>query len=110
MPHALVTPTEGVEMWKSFAAVTLITVACAAIAPTASQAHHAGGHQLEPLNSEQVREARRATRKFKDLEVARAAGYAKASECESDPKYGAMGVHYSNAELIGVGKLDIRQP
>ena len=34
-------------MWKSFAAITLSTVACAAIAPAASQAHHAGGQRSD---------------------------------------------------------------
>ena len=58
----------------------------------------------------ELREVRRATEKFRDLDVARAAGYAKASECEADPKLGAMGVHYSNPDLIADGKLDIRRP
>jgi hypothetical protein len=80
--------------------LALITIAGVAIAPAAAEA--SGDREL--------REARRATLKFRDLDVARAAGYEQASECESDPKYGAMGVHYANQELIAHGKLDIRRP
>jgi hypothetical protein len=96
-------------MFKPIAALTLATVA-AATASTAAQAHPPGDRQLEPMTSEQVREARRATRRFKDVDVARKAGYAKASACEDDPKYGGMGLHYSNQALIEDGRLDVTRP
>jgi hypothetical protein len=47
---------------------------------------------------------------FRDIEAARAAGYEKASECEDDPKYGAMGIHYAHKGLIDDGKLDVTKP
>lgn len=78
----------------------LVVAAVAALilaAPAAAQAN--------PL-----REARKATEQFRDLDVARAAGYEQVSECESDPKYGAMGIHYANPDLIADGKLDVRKP
>lgn len=96
-----------------------LAVACAAaVAATPAAAHHPGSpqgeqgdsHRLSKKTRAQLRQARRATRKFRDVRVARAAGYAKASPCESDPKYGAMGVHYVNQALIADPKLDITRP
>ena len=66
--------------------------------------------QLPPETREQLREAHRATRAFRDVDVARAAGYAPAPDCADDPKYGGMGIHYANQKLIADGKLDITHP
>jgi hypothetical protein len=66
--------------------------------------------QLPPETREQLREARRATRGFRDVDAAKAAGYAPARECAADPKYGGMGIHYANQKLIADGRLDITRP
>ena len=42
--------------------------------------------------------------------MARSAGYAATGECAEDPKYGGMGIHYANAELIADGELDVTKP
>jgi hypothetical protein len=92
------------------------TAAAAAILPSTSAAHHpepGAGHRQAahpPGDAEALRQARRATRRFRDVEAARAAGYEKASDCESDPKYGAMGIHYANPKLVADGALDIEHP
>jgi hypothetical protein len=70
--------------------------------------HEGGDHELG-LTPE-LREVRRATREFRDVKAAEAAGYEAASPCESDPKYGAMGIHYANPELVADGELDITRP
>lgn len=53
---------------------------------------------------------RQATRAFRDVRAARAAGYEAAGPCASDPKYGGMGIHYGNPELLADGELDITKP
>jgi hypothetical protein len=99
----------------AFAAIA--ATACAAILAAASQAHapHQGDHRhgapaQMPGESHDLLKAHRATRAFRDLEAAKAAGYEKASDCEDDPKYGAMGIHYANPELVADGKLDVERP
>jgi hypothetical protein len=104
----------------AFAAIA--ATACATILAAASQAHppHAGAatdtaHRhgapaQMPGESHDLLKAHRATRAFRDLEAAKAAGYEQASDCEDDPKYGAMGIHYANPELVADGKLDVERP
>jgi hypothetical protein len=57
-----------------------------------------------------LQRAREATRAFRDVEVARAAGYKATGACASDPKYGGMGIHYANDELVADGRLDVTKP
>jgi hypothetical protein len=91
----------------------LTAVAIAAItwlvAP-AAPAHPGHHHAHAPSSRDDLRQARAATRKFRDVKVARAAGYAAAGECADDPKYGGMGIHYANEELVADGELDVRKP
>jgi hypothetical protein len=92
-----------------------IALAAAALlsAATAAQAHpEPGGERPEARThlTPELREARRATRAFRDVRVAREAGYEAASPCASDPKYGGMGIHYENPELVADGELDITKP
>jgi hypothetical protein len=97
-------------------AAAIAAVAFGALSQAAGA--HAGPHdgkaeragQLPPDTRAQLREARRATRAFRDVEAAKAAGYAAASECADDPKYGGMGIHYANEKLIADGKLDVTRP
>jgi hypothetical protein len=102
---------------RSLALATIAAVvALAALSQTASahtgpQPSKAGrADQIPPDTREQLREVRRATRAFRDVDVAKAAGYAPAPECVDDPKYGGMGIHYANEKLIADGKLDITRP
>jgi hypothetical protein len=97
------------------AIATLAATACATILAAASQAHPpghgSGDHHGAPAETDDLLyQARRATRAFRDLEAAKAAGYEQASDCEDDPKYGAMGIHYANPKLVADGKLDIERP
>jgi hypothetical protein len=96
--------------------LAIAVVALAALAAPAGA--HNGAHdsqpaqagQLPPDTRAQLREARHATYAFRDVEAAKAAGYAQASECVEDPKYGGMGIHYANQRLIDDGKLDVTRP
>jgi hypothetical protein len=99
----------------AIAATALCATACASIAPaveahTGSDEHDGGTTQLSPETRELLRKARRATRVFRDVDAAKAAGYAPAPDCVDDPKYGGMGIHYANQKLIADGKLDITRP
>jgi hypothetical protein len=93
----------------------MLLLAGALLAPAAAQAHPGPDHEPPDAGegqelSPELREARRATRLFRDVRAAKAAGYEAASPCESDPKYGAMGIHYANPELVADGELDITRP
>jgi hypothetical protein len=97
-------------------AAAIAAVALGALSQPAGA--HGGPHdgtasragQLPPDTREQLREVRRATWAFRDVDAAKAAGYAPAPECADDPKYGGMGIHYANQKLIADGKLDITRP
>lgn len=92
----------------AFALAALSQPAGAHGGPHDGKAPRAG--QLAPETQEQLREVRNATRAFRDVDIARAAGYAPAPDCADDPKYGGMGIHYANEKLIADGKLDITRP
>jgi hypothetical protein len=94
-----------------FAALSLLLLALAAW-PAASPAHEGGDHADAPSQEvrKDLRRVRAATRRFRDVEAARAAGYAATGECTDDPKYGGMGIHYANKDLVADGKLDVTKP
>jgi hypothetical protein len=94
------------------AAVALAIAAVAWLAAQPAQSSGDPGHgQAEAHErNENLRRARVATRKFGDVKVARAAGYTATGECVEDPKYGGMGIHYANPELVADGKLDVTNP
>lgn len=48
-----------------------------------------------------VQKVRKATAKYRDINVALADGYAPGTPCVSGPNSGAMGVHLINATLLG---------
>jgi hypothetical protein len=48
-----------------------------------------------------VQKVRKATAKYRDINVALAAGYAPGTPCVSGPNSGAMGVHLINGTLLG---------
>jgi hypothetical protein len=92
-------------------ALALAALAVVASSPATAGAHASADHGNAPPETEGLlRQARRATLAFRDVETARAAGYEKASECEADPKYGAMGIHYAHPGLVADGVLDVTRP
>ena len=96
----------------SLAAILALAIGVIAAMPAASSAHP-GAHPPEGDNhgnKHDLQRARAATRKFRNVRVARAAGYAATGECAQDPKYGGMGIHYANPELVADGELDVTKP
>jgi len=57
-----------------------------------------------------INTVREATERFKDVEVAKAEGYALMFGCVSGPDSGAMGLHYVNLPLVLDGVLDPAKP
>ncbi len=104
---------------RKLAMAVIAAATGAALFAAAPQAHpghdpeelgHGGRAELSPEVRRELRKARRATRAFREVAVARAAGYRRTGECTDDPKYGGMGVHYENVELVADGVLDVERP
>ena len=75
----------------------------------APQHEHAAPAQKEKADT-LVAIVRAATERFKDVEVAKAEGYALQFGCVSGPDAGAMGLHYVNMALVGDGLIDATRP
>jgi hypothetical protein len=75
--------------------------AVASILVTAVLAPGGAAHDLH--------EVREATKRFRDVRVALAAGYEPAKHCVAGRK-GGMGIHYANAKLIRDPRIDKRRP
>lgn len=99
--------------------LTAAALAIAAIAWLATQPATSAGHLGQPdadapasrSHADDLRLARAATRKFRNIKVAKAAGYtATTGHCAQDPKYGGMGIHYTNSALFADGTLDVTKP
>ena len=94
--------------------------ATATVGPLATAGAHGGGHDggggvpggIQPETRQLLREVRKATEAYRDVGAALAAGYERTptNECAMDPKYGGMGIHYGNPELLADGELDPLKP
>ena len=62
------------------------------------------------LTSTERRTVHQATKQFRDLDVALAAGYVPAGECASHPDLGGMGYHYLHPALAGDTVVDPTMP
>ena len=90
----------------ALAVAVVVTAAAAAIAVAAGS------------GANSTADAARATAKYRNLLVAKRAGYGllkdkKGIACiamDSMPGMGAMGVHYAKSSLVGDGKLDVTTP
>jgi hypothetical protein len=94
-------------------ALSLTIAGMAWFAAQPSPAHPGHDRSAGPRShgqADDLARVRAATRRFRDVAVAREAGYAAAGECAQDPKYGGMGIHYANPDLVADGKLDITKP
>lgn len=75
---------------------------------TVASAAETEDHAQRP--SPVVQAVRAATRDYRDVNAAIAAGYVSAGMCVSGPNEGAMGVHYANEALIADGEIDVNRP
>ncbi len=95
---------------SAFALAAAAGAATAADASGDSQADHGHAKSARQHTGELVREVRKATRRFHDINQAKAEGYQLLFGCVSGPDDGAMGLHYVNMELVADGILDPRRP
>ena len=84
-----------------------ILAAIAMAAPVMASAAQSGDHTAR---SSTVRAVRAATRDFRDVNAATAAGYVSSGSCASGPNEGAMGVHYVNEAYLADGYIDVNRP
>ena len=86
-------------------------VSCLAYADDVRTAHQDSGHHSnkEPTG-DLIRAVRDSTRRFRNVEQAKAEGYLLMFGCVSGPDDGAMGLHYVNLELVGDPALDPARP
>jgi hypothetical protein len=93
------------------AALAIAAISWLAAQPATSSGHPGHRHAPSPAGqADDVSRARAATSKFRDVNVAREAGYATTGTCAQDPKYGGMGIHYANPDLVADGRLDVTKP
>ena len=86
--------------------VTTIASLGGSPAQAAGEQHEHGG----PVPNALVKQVREITEQFKDVEAAKAAGYALAFGCVSGPDAGAMGLHFVNMPLVLDGQIDVTKP
>jgi hypothetical protein len=95
-----------------FVRATLI-IALVAIPAQLAVAHQPDGgertSQPRAKTERQLDAVRHATERFRDVRVARRAGYALAGECVEGPD-GGMGFHYAHQGLAQDDRLRIRRP
>lgn len=92
--------------------LTVASLAAGVTGVEATPAEHgdaaaAAAPATESALAEQVRSA---TRQFRNLAAAEAAGYGKLHGCVNGPEHGAMGVHYVNGDLVADGEIDATKP
>lgn len=72
--------------------------------------HHDAAQEHEAETAGLVKVVRESTKRFRDVSVAEAEGYALQFGCVSGSDAGAMGLHYVNGPLVGDGELDPTRP
>ena len=84
--------------------LTTVAAAIPLLAPLAAHAEDSHQHDAAAAswhaNSPLVQKVRKATARFRDINVALAEGYLPGTPCVSGPNSGAMGVHLIKAELL----------
>lgn len=95
-------------------AAALAIFACGAAILNAQDTHdHATAKASKAALDQQnalVKIVRQSTERFKDVNVAKAEGYALQFGCVSGEEAGATGLHYVNSALVGSGVLDATRP
>ncbi len=100
---------------------SVIALALASVCTFRAQAQESHSHTMAQQHKGQtadqassagalVKIVRDATERFKDVSVAKAAGYALQFGCVAGDDWGAMGLHYVNSDLVSAGVLDPTRP
>ena len=101
------TQMKPVRTWAiSFLNLALLWSAATVVPLFAQESSHAE----HAVPAKLVRDVRKATRQFLDVNNAGPAGYGPAFGCVSGPDHGAMGIHYVNGALVMDGLIDAAHP
>lgn len=77
----------------------------------AGEDHESDDVTIDPQTRKQLKKVRQATAKYQDPEKAKADGYKPEHSCIPNPNgEGAMGVHFTNEELLGDGEVNATEP
>jgi hypothetical protein len=90
-----------------------VCLAAMAEQPRSVPDHDVAQHSSSGKNnaaSPLVDKVRRATGRFRDINVAIADGWVRGTPCVSGPNSGAMGVHFILPARVGDGALDANEP
>ena len=94
--------------------MTLVLLSVSPGGALAQDGHsHATTTQPQQLTAAQgalLKIVRDNTERFKDVSVAEAEGYSLLFGCVSGPDAGAMGLHFVNLNLVGLGVIDATRP
>jgi hypothetical protein len=98
----------------TLATLTLALAAAAAVVSPAPSWAHGDAPPTDFNLHKLLREVRKATAPYTDLQAALAAGYTKFpdqhGDCVDQPGEGGMGIHYVNPALVGDTELDPLRP
>lgn len=92
------------------AKVVLALPVLVSVAGLTNAAAQEPSHEAHHASAQLVKDVRRATEKFLDVNNAVSAGYGPAFGCVTGPDHGAMGIHYVNGPLVGDGKIELGTP
>jgi hypothetical protein len=100
------------QFQNSMMALILISISpCGALAQNGHwHATTAQPQQLTPAQGALLKIVRENTERFKNVSVADAEGYSLLFGCVSGPDAGAMGLHFVNMNLVGLGVIDATRP
>jgi len=101
-------------MSKGFATRLALSIAgalgAAILSVTPMKAADQHQHAMTPAPAGLVKVVREITEQYKDVAIAKSAGYALAFGCVTGPDTGAMGLHYVNMPLVADGEIDANKP
>jgi hypothetical protein len=96
-----------------YSLIVLVLMSCA-LRTLAQDSHshtvNAQGQTLTSKQSALLQIVRDSTARFQDVSVAEHEGYALTFGCVSGPDAGAMGLHYVNSYILGLGEVDATRP
>jgi hypothetical protein len=104
--HEAVMTARGFVTRFTCSVVGVLAVASLSAPPAQAADEHDHGKTPNAL----VKLVRETTEQYKDVAVAKEAGYALAFGCVSGPDTGAMGLHYVNMPLVMDGEIDANRP
>jgi hypothetical protein len=94
----------------AFAAVGALAVVAGIAGPQVASSAASDRHAAPRLTRHQADLIRKATKRYRDVDAARAAGYVPTEECAALPGVGGMGYHYANPANLMDGVIDPAKP